>query len=87
VSEKSWHLLRNAVLEGRYSDASFLLKEQPELVEARNSIGETVLHFLAVENELEGVAWLHENGFSLDTKPEFGIPVVFEVAQLGYKEL
>ena len=87
VSEKNWHLLRNAVFERRYSDALALLKEHPELINARNGIGETVLHFLAVEDDLEGVAWLHERGFSLDTKNEFGTPVIFEVAQLANKDL
>lgn len=87
MSEKNWYLLRNKVFERKYSEASILLKEESELVDVRNGIGETVLHFLAVENDIEGVAWLKSRGFDLDCKNEFGVPVVFEVAQLGYREL
>ena len=43
--------------------------------------------FLAIENELEGVAWLHQRGLSIDTVGAFGEPVIFAVAQLNYKGL
>jgi ankyrin repeat protein len=46
-----------------------------------------VLHFLAVEDHQEAVAWLHARGADIDTKNEFGTPVLFEVASLGYKKL
>jgi ankyrin repeat protein len=52
-----------------------------------DSCGETALHFLAIENDLEGVAWLHRKGQPIDTVDGFGEPVIFAVAQLGYKEL
>jgi ankyrin repeat protein len=64
-----------------------IISDHPAILTFRNGIGETVLHFLAVENDLEGVAWLHDRGSSLDTKNEFGTPVLFEVAQLGYEKL
>jgi hypothetical protein len=56
-------------------------------VHLTNGIGETALHFLAVENDLAGVAWLWARGADLDTKNQFGTPAVFEVAALEYKEL
>lgn len=84
---QNWYSLRNAVFERRYSDALALLKEHPQLIDARDSVGETVLHFLAVENDLEGVDWLHNHGFTLNTRDEFGTPVIFQVAQLAYKDL
>ena len=31
--------------------------------------------------------WLFQKGFKFDTKNKFGVPVIFEVAQLGYKDL
>ncbi|SUS05873.1 conserved hypothetical protein [uncultured Defluviicoccus sp.] len=52
-----------------------------------NGIGETVLHFLAVEDDEAGVAWLRARGADINTKNEFGTPVLFEVASLGYKNL
>lgn len=84
---KEWYELRDAVGQKNFSAAEHLLKEHPSLPTARNGIGETVLHFLAIENDEVGVAWLRSRGFALDTKNEFGTPVVFEVAQLRYKAL
>ena len=85
--EKDWYELRNAVFAGDYKAAEELLRKNPGLLTLRNSVGETVLHYLAVENAAEGVAWLHGKGADLDTRNDFGTPVLFEVAQLGYEEL
>lgn len=86
-TEPSWYELRRAIFAGDYRAAEGLLRKNPGLLELRNSTGETVLHYLAVENAAEGVAWLHGKGADLDTKNDFGTPVLFEVAQLGYTEL
>lgn len=82
-----WYELRNSVYSREFEVATALLKANPGLTSVRNGLGETVLHFLAVENDLEGVAWLYARGFDLNSKNDFGTPVVFEVAQLGCKEL
>jgi hypothetical protein len=82
-----WYELRNLVYAGDFDAARSLVDSQPEILEFRNGIGETVLHFLAVEKDLDGVAWLHAQGSDLHTKNEFGTPVLFEVAQLDYQEL
>ena len=84
---KDWYALRNAVYAGELADAEQLLKANPTLLTTTNGIGETVLHFLAVENDIKGVAWLRTRDFDVNTKNQFGTPVVFEVAQLEYKEL
>ena len=64
-----------------------MVAENPDVLHMRSGIGETPLHYLAVENHLDGVKWLYEKGSSINTKNEFGTPVVFEVALLGYKDL
>lgn len=87
ATDQPWYELRRAVSTGDYKAADDLLRKNPGLVKLRNSIGETVLHDLAVENVAKGVAWLHGKGADLDTKNNFGTPVLFEVALLGYKEL
>ncbi|MEI2742137.1 MAG: DUF4240 domain-containing protein [Candidatus Competibacter sp.] len=87
TTPKIWYEFRDAVYMKDFSTAERLLHETPTLLQLKNSIGETVLHFLAVENDLEGVAWLKSKGFELNTKNCFDEPVIFEVAQLGYKEL
>ena len=84
---EGWYELRNALYEGDMSHAEKLLKIQPTLLHDRNGIGETVLHFLAVEDCLPAVAWLYQRGASLDTKNEFGTPALFEAAELGYTQL
>lgn len=87
TSPEPWYLLRDAICAKDLDLATSLLAQQPSLLHITNSIGETVLHFLAVENAAEGVAWLHAKGAELDVKNKFGTPALFEVASLGYKEL
>lgn len=89
MSETSpeWYQLRNMVSQGDLSSAAALLHTHPHLLEERNGIGETVLHFLAIEDHLSGVEWLHAQGASLNASNKFGTPLLFEVAQLGYHDL
>jgi ankyrin repeat protein len=47
--------------------AEQLLGEHPELIHLRNRLGETALHFLAVEDYAEGVAFLVRHGAPVDT--------------------
>jgi ankyrin repeat protein len=82
-----WYALRDAVRSRDYGAAQILLAADKALVHLRNRTGETVLHWLAVENEQECVAWLHGRGANIDTKNNFGTPAIFEVAQLGYRDL
>jgi len=84
---REWYEFMAAVAQRDLERASRLLSANPELIHLRNGIGETVLHYQAVENDIEGVRWLHDHGADLNTRNEFGKPVIFEVAQLGYEEL
>lgn len=86
-TDPAWSLFRDTIHRGEFARASDLLGENPALLHLVNGIGETVLHFLAVEDDLDGVAWLHARGADLNTRNAFGQPVIFEVAQLGYKDL
>jgi ankyrin repeat protein len=86
-AEPLWYEFRNAVYSREFELAEKLLATAPYLLTLRNSLGETVLHFLAVENDIEGVSWLYRKGAAIDTKSDFGTPAIFEVAQLGYKKL
>ena len=82
-----WYEFRGAIYAGDFQYTENMLAQNPELISLENGLGETVLHFLAVENDLEGVAWLFAKGALLDVKNKFGDPVIFEVASLAYKEL
>ncbi len=85
--DPEWYALRNALFAEDYGEASRLVSSRPELLHLMNGIGETALHFLAVEDDQAAVAWLHGRGADINTKNEFGTPVIFEVASLGYKDL
>ena len=82
-----WLELRAFVREKEFEQAATLLARQPSLRSAVNGLGETVLHYQAVENDEQGVSWLSSHGFDINTRNEFGTPVVFEVAQLDYRDL
>ena len=82
-----WYELRDLVADKKFEEAAALLARQPSLRIAVNGIGETVLHYLAVENDEQGVSWLLLQGFDINTRNKFGTPVVFEVAQLDHKGL
>jgi ankyrin repeat protein len=82
-----WIELRGLVAGKKFQEAGALLSLKPSLRTAVNGLGETVLHHQAVENDEEGVSWLASHGFDINTRNEFGTPVVFEVAQLDYRDL
>jgi ankyrin repeat protein len=82
-----WYQLRDALQMADFAAATALLENEPSLIYERNGIGETVLHFLAVENNQPAVEWLHARGADLNVTNEFGTPLLFEVAQLGYRDL
>src|SRR5690349_6101779 len=81
-----WLELRALVRE-KFKQAATLLARQPSLRSAVNGLGETVLHYQAVENDKQGVSWLSSHGFDINARNELGTPVVFEVAQLDYRDL
>jgi ankyrin repeat protein len=87
ATSKEWYELRTLVAERKFDEAEALLALIPSLRSAVNGMGETMLHYLAVENDVEGVSWLSSHGFDVNTRNAFGTPVAFEVAQLDYKEL
>jgi len=82
-----WYQLRDALERADFPSAFLLLRNAPSLIDERNSIGESVLHFLAVENNSTAVEWLHACGADLNAANEFGTPVLFEVALLGHWDL
>ena len=61
--------------------------DDPNLRYIRSSLGETLLHWFAVENCQEEIAWLMEQGVPLNTITNFGSSPLVEVIELGYTEL
>lgn len=62
----SWYELRDAIVGRDFTIAATWVHMDPDLMKKTNSIGETVLHFLAAENDALGVAWLHEQGADIN---------------------
>jgi len=84
-SEKFYKLI-NTVLEDL--DASEkLLKNEPDLIYVTNGIGETVFHYLVVENKLSEVKWLYNKGSKINTTNEFGNTPLSEAASIGNIEI
>jgi ankyrin repeat protein len=72
----------DAVIQDQ-SRAQLLLKDYPILLDSRWIHNETVLHFLAVENYLDGVRFLAKLGADVDSTNEFGDTALIDVACLG----
>ena len=83
TTDPRFYELRDAA----YSDpamAEHLIKHDPTILDARNSIGETAFHFIAVENEIKTVEWLLDRGADVNTRNNFAATPLIEAAGLGY---
>jgi len=63
-----------------------LVKDHPEVLNLRIGIGETALHYLAVENCAEAVQLLVDLGADVNVKNEFGKSALEEAVQVEAKE-
>ena len=70
-----------------FTRLSEMLDAEPFLIDARTGIGETPLHYLAVEDHLEGVRFLHQRGASLDVANDFEETPLKEALSLGKRQL
>lgn len=68
-------------------DGQRLLAQEPALIAARDGLGETALHYLSVENQIEGVQVLVANGAEINTLNDVGGTPLSEAASLGYVDL
>lgn len=64
-----------------------LLDAEPHLMAERTGLGETPLHYLAVENQLEAVKLLIARGASVNTVNECSSTPLSDAASLGYEEM
>ena len=67
--------------------AKALLDLDPGIVRARDGLGETALHYLVVENQLEAVQLLHERGATVNTVSDVNGSPLSEAASLGYEAM
>jgi ankyrin repeat protein len=74
------------VQHGNLTEARAEVNAHPELIYETDGVGETPLHWLVVENELDGVRLLIERGADLNTNTANGSPL-HSAASLGYLEM
>jgi ankyrin repeat protein len=86
MSEEHLRLLIKAGFEN-LNTAAQLLDDFPSLIDEKTSLGETALHYLAVENQLEAVRFLYQRGANINTANNCGGTPLSEAASLGYVEL
>lgn len=61
-----------------------MLKAHPELLSAKTSIGETALHYLVIENHLDGVKFLIEQGADINSRNDSEDTPLMDAARLNY---
>ena len=85
----SWHPLLVKLMQfavRRPKLARKLVKEHPEVLTLRTGLGETALHYLAVENYAEAVQLLIDLGADVNVRNKFGATALEEAMQVEAKE-
>jgi len=57
------------------------------LLALRSPLGETLLHWFAVENEPATVAFFHERGVAIDARSDLGGTALIDCARVGHTDL
>ena len=78
-------------LVGQFLDAAVrdqdrarqMFERHPDLLNARWILGETALHFLAVEDYVDGARFLARCGAAIDATNDFGDTALIDIAALG----
>jgi len=67
--------------------ASQMLENKPGWLHAKSSTGETALHYLVIENDIEAVKFLIDKGAEVDSRDNSGSTPLMHAAQLGHLEM
>lgn len=67
--------------------AAQMLADNRERLQEKSSVGETALHYLAIENDLEGVTFLISQGAEVDSRDNSNCTPLMHAAQLGNDEM
>ena len=85
-TDPRFYRFRN-VVHANPQEAERLLREDPSLLSIRNAVGETVLHWFVIEDQLPAVEWLLQRGADLNTRDHFGGTPLISAVQLGYGDM
>lgn len=86
TSEERACLLATTCLRS-LKEAAELIDKDPGIIHDRMLWGETAMQYLAVENELEAVRFLHEQGSDINTVNDYNETPMYQVASGGHVEL
>lgn len=75
---QTWQFIRLARSDD-LAGAEAWLRAHPEIVTDRDSLGETPLHWLAIESELDAVKLLIAHGADVQTTTDAGTPILSDV--------
>jgi ankyrin repeat protein len=67
--------------------ASQMLRDKPDWLHTKSSIGETALHYLVIENDIEAVKFLIDKGAEVDNRDDWGGTPLMHAAQLGHVDM
>lgn len=84
--ESTNHQKNREFLAAAYDDmskAEQMLKADPQFLHYRSSIGETVFHYLVIENEIEKAAKLLSWGADINTQDNFGATPLLHAVMLS----
>jgi ankyrin repeat protein len=82
----SWHPLLVKLMQFAVNNpklARKLVRDHPEVLNLRTGLGETALHYLAVENCADAVQLLIELGAEVNVTNQFGASALEEVIRVG----
>ena len=85
----SWHPLLVKLIQFAVRDPKLtrkLVKDHPEVLDLRTGLGETALHYLAVENYADAVQLLIDLGAEVNPTNDFGHSALEEARQVNAKE-
>jgi ankyrin repeat protein len=85
----SWHPLLTKLIQFAVRNpklARKLVKEHPEVLNLRTGLGESALHYLAVENYAQAVQLLIDLGAEVNVKNKFGASAIEEAIQVEAHE-
>lgn len=67
--------------------AEKMLAQCPNLINEQDGVGETALHYCAIEGSTEAVTWLISKGASVNTRTHSNSTPMIHAAQLGQLEV
>ena len=87
VDLSGWFEARSWLENREFEKVLHAYKEDPSLFETRSEIGETLLHWFVIENQIDIVRWLEEQGAEVSTVDNFGETAIMHAVKLELRDM